>query len=477
MKKIYLIILLAVSMSFAIKTVMEDFSQGSCSEFSPVFNISTARTNGVNGFKVYVYFSVDSENDKPELLTKRINIDQKRVRMDPVTSHVYKVTLDYSDYNLPSNDRLFTGGELFRPFTVTLKNGSVTHCLRPYPWGKNHHNFVIESKNRTVLEGKHPNFRSRIGLPTTSPSQCEGGSSSAYPNEPTIYIRLDTEDSDGATKIKKGDKSPNGITLSNSSIRFTYCVYEFSELPRAPYDYAVLKLDEQCPTGTYPVKRHHDCENSNPDNQGFGPMWPNKIGSDADLEYCFVPKASNSTLVYPFAGLLSNATKTSIFANVSNSNLAHSEIYIDDENKKNKNSWNYYNAGWLKDRIEAIMSGDKNTYYHVVKWKGTYLNKSADVEVAESPISVENSLVAAVPQAPAIKGLDRSAVAVELKSEGNVKISIVNVNGSVIANIAQESLQPGVHQIKWNSGMVPSGRYIVKIEQNGMVNAKNVILK
>ena len=43
--------------------------------------------------------------------------------------------------------------------------------------------------------------------------------------------------------------------------------------------------------------------------------------------------------------------------------------------------------------------------------------------------------------------------------------------------VTEKNLQPGDHQIKWNSGMVPSGRYIVKIEQNGMVNAKNVILK
>ena len=47
----------------------------------------------------------------------------------------------------------------------------------------------------------------------------------------------------------------------------------------------------------------------------------------------------------------------------------------------------------------------------------------------------------------------------------------------LIVGIAQENLQPGVHFVKWNSGIVPNGRYIVKIEQNGMVSAKNVILK
>ena len=58
-----------------------------------------------------------------------------------------------------------------------------------------------------------------------------------------------------------------------------------------------------------------------------------------------------------------------------------------------------------------------------------------------------------------------------------MKVSIVGVNGAVIANVSEKNLQAGVHQIKWNAGMAPSGRYVVKVEQNGMVNAKNVILK
>lgn len=143
----------------------------------------------------------------------------------------------------------------------------------------------------------------------------------------------------------------------------------------------------------------------------------------------------------------------------------------------NENEWYYKNVPThLQSAFQNIMKGSNYTVYNVIKWTGSSLSRSA-AEVAESPISADQPLVVAAPLAPAIKGLDRSAVAVELKSEGKVKVSIVNVNGSVIANIAQESLQPGIHQIKWNSGMVPSGRYIVKIEQNGMVNAKNVILK
>jgi hypothetical protein len=121
------------------------------------------------------------------------------------------------------------------------------------------------------------------------------------------------------------------------------------------------------------------------------------------------------------------------------------------------------------------MDGTHDTQYNVIKWTGS-LAKSAGIAHADN-IAVENTLVAATPLAPAVKGLNRNVVAVELKSAGDVKVSVVGVNGAVIASIAEKNLQPGVQQIKWNAGMVPSGRYIVKIEQNGMVNAKNVILK
>ena len=160
--------------------------------------------------------------------------------------------------------------------------------------------------------------------------------------------------------------------------------------------------------------------------------------------------------------------------------LAQSSLYVDDEDSNNGNSWYYYglsknkaNEKAIIDRMQNIMSGSKNTTYHIVTRVNPNAAKSA--EVADN--SVSSAYVAAAPLAPAIKGLNRSVVSVELKSAGDAKISVVNVNGAQIANVVEKNLQPGVHQVKWNSGMVPSGRYIVKIEQNGMVNAKYVILK
>ena len=157
-----------------------------------------------------------------------------------------------------------------------------------------------------------------------------------------------------------------------------------------------------------------------------------------------------------------------------------------DEDHNNQNDWNYYGLDKKKNADKAIIDGihkimydddEKNTIYHVIRWNtANYVSKSADVAQTGN-VAVENSLVAAAPLAPAVKGLNRNAVAVELKSAGDVKVSIVGVNGAVVANVAEKNLQAGVHQIKWNAGMAPNGRYIVKVEQNGMMNAMNVILK
>ena len=388
--------------------------------------------------------------------------------------------MDFSKTKIPANS--YFPSYAFPYFYAYISGADkYNHALRPYPWGKGFHNIVVESKDGEILSGQHPNFRSRVGVLSKNASACKsGGIGYGGSPLPDVLISLNSEKNDNASKLT-GAK-PNGVNISGRDIHFQYCIFEVDELPRVSYDYAVLKLDDQCPPGTQPFRRHHDTEDSRGSNFVYGPAWPNSIGSNADLEYCFVPKDPNSTKVYPFGGYV-NDYNTSIFANVKNANLALSALYVDDENSSNANSWYYYGLSTKKDnekaiidRIQDIMNGGKNTWYHIVTRINPNLSKSA-ADIAESPISAEQPLVVAAPLAPAIKGLDRSAVAVELKSEGKVKVSIVNVNGSVIANIAQESLQPGVHQIKWNSGMVPSGRYIVKIEQNGMVNAKNVILK
>lgn len=158
---------------------------------------------------------------------------------------------------------------------------------------------------------------------------------------------------------------------------------------------------------------------------------------------------------------------------------AGGELFIDDENSNNANSWYWYGASSsIQNRIKRIIGGSRDTQYNVVSWSIVhYIMKNALAEDGAVENSSSMTASAETSLSPVIKGLNRSAVAVELKTAGNAKISIMNVNGAVVADIAQENLQPVVHLLKWNSGIVPNGRYIVKIEQNGKVSAKNVILK
>ncbi|MBR3071100.1 FlgD immunoglobulin-like domain containing protein [Fibrobacter sp.] len=330
----------------------------------------------------------------------------------------------------------------------------------------------------------------------------------ACPGE-TVTIKLNTEDDDNpSTRIlsqrrDRRDVTPGSIPVpgvyiseDKTSITFKYCVFNvlnFNNINyKTKYDYAVLLLDDACPTGSYKVKRHHDTEDGK-DNYSWGNVYPNEIGHNADLYYCFVPKKTCPTPYdcsfapsFPGGGLYENGffAYAPNYAELSGGasqvyTLFETQIFIDDENSRNENSWDYYglsstyrtafnkfmyNAGERRKDTEMYVA------YSYHRPNGG-LNKTAAEEVVAKPVNAEQL------SAPMVKGLDRSAVAVELKSAGDVRITVANVKGAVVANIVENNLQAGVHQIKWNSGIVPNGRYIVTVKQNGMVNAKNVILK
>ncbi len=312
-----------------------------------------------------------------------------------------------------------------------------------------------------------------------------------------ITIHLDTEDKNGSTGIVQPQLEPgvfiltsnlvaNGIESTRSDITFKYCVLNVADKElttgsrRVPYDYAVLMLDSKCPAGTYKFKRHHDTEDKGNSNYYRGNIYPNVVNDNADLYYCFVPASSGATASFPFEGygIFANTYKTArryAGNTISVYQTELTEFYIDDEDSGNSNGWDYYGYSNVSG-ISQIISGGKNTTMHVSYWgfvyvDGIIMTKASSAENPAAPASAEQLA------APTLKGFDHSAIAVDLKSAGDVRISVANVNGAVVANIVESGLQPGVHQIKWNSGAIPNGRYIVTIKQNGMVNAKNVILK
>lgn len=319
-----------------------------------------------------------------------------------------------------------------------------------------------------------------------------------------ITIDLDVEDSNNKTGVKnKTDPNPPGISLGGHA-KFTYCVLDVNELPKVPYDYIVLRMDENCPAGASRVARHHDTEDSNNKNspKNSKEIWPSVINNNATLEYCFVPATRGSKNKFPSFDK-KNGHKYGVFANKTGTNIAHSEIYIDDEDDRNTEwhchmdwyenwrNWgghcgfegDYNSNGWIygfndpdrEKRVAQIMSGTNNTTYHTIRWTANstsgMLAKSADAGVIDAPMA------ATKPVAASIRGLDRSIISVELKTAGNANVSVMNINGAVIAKVTEENLQAGIHNLKWNSDIVPNGLYIVTVEHNGMISSMRILLK
>lgn len=327
-----------------------------------------------------------------------------------------------------------------------------------------------------------------------------------------ILIDLDTEDSNGDTRVLKGNPNPPGITLGGHA-RFTYCVVDSKEMSNVSFDFAVLSLDHNCPSGTTRVGRHHDTEDSHNANSHKGNIYPNIVDNNATLFYCFVPKVSKPKQKFPFKnknyGIFANPTDTT--------NMSHSEIKIDDQDshkylsnftiklnfttdkttkdnpnpenstsgygffkvktRSNVNEWYYGGApDDIVKRINKIMTGTKNTNYHTVKWTGkssAILSKVAEEDLYNTPSITENQVTTAA----RIKNISRAGINIDLKSAGNVEILITNINGSTVTKISKEYMLPGIHSINWNSTNIPNGSYIATIKQNGMISSNKVILK
>ena len=462
MKKLFQLVLLTASMTFAAISIDGNSTTYGCT-YSPSFRLYNSGSTIGKSFKIYAYFSNYDLNplyDLEEYATAATNM-----RVQKTGNHIYRVVMDFANSTIPANS--YFPASVTRFFTVKTRNNSTSRCWEPYPWRARFGDIVVENASGQVIYGRHPGNSSRIGIlvPANSGSLCPSG-------KVDVTIRLDAEDHENRTKIVSGNKSPKGIEIKDGGLKFTYCSYISPNPPRVPYDYAVLKLDDNCPIGTYNFKRHHDTEDHDNHNYASGSYWPNVVTDNANIEYCLVPRDLSSNIVYPFS------SNFGIFASYASGSILHSEILFDDEDTNNENYWTWYSMSTtMQNRAKVIMSGTTNTTYHVVKWNGGSLLKSAETEIASKPISADNMVVVNKPVPATLKGINRSTVAVELQSQGDVEVSVVDIHGSVVAKFAENNLKPGVHQIHWNSANVPNGFYVVSVKQNGMVSAKNVILK
>lgn len=463
-KKILVSALLAATMSFASNNLRVDFygSQGAQCEYAPRFQIYNYLPTTNWTLKLYAYFSSNDGSDPTKDF--KLNVDFP-AQIEKVNGNVYRVVINYGWY--PIGD--LQTKDFGNPFSI--KPSSSNRCYQPYTRNNYPYDIVLESSNGGYLSNsKHPTFNNRIGLLVDKDYVCPGF------NGKKNYIHIDAEDTNPATKISSGSKNPKGVVIDDKkNPEFYYCPLRVSNMSlyQATYDYIVLKLDDECPSGSYEFVRYHDTEDNTPSNKVYGFMEPSVIQKDAKMYYCFVPAATKNGKSYPFASTYG------IFANpTASSNISKSTLHVDDEDTRNNNSWNFFN---LSDdyisRIKNIISGSVDTDYRIAWMTGSSATKEAASEA--KPVVAENMVNApiAAPSGVAIKGISRTAMNVELLSEGKVEINLIGVDGHSYASITTENLQPGSHSINWNSAKVPAGRYIMSVKQNGIASGKSIILK
>lgn len=457
------------------------------------YTIHNNTGSDIPGFKFYHYFNAPpSKNFNARLyhffyakrsdrgiVMKDYGIQPREIKIERLSAVQYRVLLDFSNTTIHAGENFPLEGAMYIRMESTDPDAPLTYVS---DWARPGHElsgFAITSKSGTVLYGPELNNNGtkvyptvdnarRVGLLTDDPELCQN--EKAY-----SWIMMDTEDNNPYTHFMSSPR-PYGISIyPNGNLGFSYCAQAFTSMPKVAFDYVVLKMDTTCPSGSYEFARIHDTENNNNNDTHTGDIWPSIAEAglvDMSLEYCLVTKNTSSTKDYPVN------KNFSVFAKVeNNSNISQSFLYIDDEDSDNHNDWDWRDmssSSSMQQKVNNIIfASGIDTKMYAIKWIGGGLAKSEAKVVMDN----KSATTTEISHAPAIRGFDHSAVSVELQSAGYAKVTIANVKGAVVARVVKEGLQPGVHQIQWNSGIVPNGRYIVTVEHNGKIAARNVILR
>ena len=63
-----------------------------------------------------------------------------------------------------------------------------------------------------------------------------------------------------------------------------------------------------------------------------------------------------------------------------------------------------------------------------------------------------------------------------LVKPGNLSVSVVDISGRVVDNIANGFWEPGTHTLTWSGDQFPSGVYFISVNSNGGVTRQKVLL-
>jgi len=69
-----------------------------------------------------------------------------------------------------------------------------------------------------------------------------------------------------------------------------------------------------------------------------------------------------------------------------------------------------------------------------------------------------------------------TSMQLSLDADGFTSVKVYNLMGQIVDVIHEGILQAGYHQVSWNAGVVPSGVYLVKVEQGDKIAIQKVML-
>lgn len=76
-----------------------------------------------------------------------------------------------------------------------------------------------------------------------------------------------------------------------------------------------------------------------------------------------------------------------------------------------------------------------------------------------------------------LKGFTRNAISFTLETAGTAVVKVSDPNGEVVATVRVDNAPAGFNTVSWNSENIPSGRYMVSIEQSFGISGKFAVLK
>jgi len=102
---------------------------------------------------------------------------------------------------------------------------------------------------------------------------------------------------------------------------------------------------------------------------------------------------------------------------------------------------------------------------------GVFVKKAEKVEPKTNPNKGVKS------NGAVLKGFSRNVISFTLKTAGTTVVKVSGSNGEEVASVRVDNAPAGFNSVAWNSENVPSGRYMVSIEQSFGVAGKFAVLK